>query len=121
MSWLDDAVAQFGQRLSLDGVALPEEGAVAFDFASGGSLQLERSGDDLLVSLVRTYPFAPRPQLERALELCHWRHNRAFEPQVGLKGDDTVFVIRLAGRQVTPVALEQAIELLRELHQQLQT
>jgi type III secretion system chaperone SycN len=121
LSWVDDAVATFGERLSLDGVALPEAGAVAFDFASGGSLQLERSGDDLLVSLQRTYPFAPRQQLERALELCHWRHNRGFDPHVGLSGDDTVFVIRLQGRQVTPVALEQAIELLRELHQQLQT
>ncbi len=121
MSWLDDAVAEFGKRVSLPGVALPEEGAVAFDFASGGSLQLERSGDDLLVSLQRSYPFAPRQQLQRALGLCHWRHNRGFDPQVGLRGDDVVFVIRLQGRQVTPVALEQAIELLREMHQQLQT
>jgi type III secretion system chaperone SycN len=120
LSWLDDAVAEFGERLSLPGVALPEEGAVSLDFASGGSLQLERSGDDLLVSLQRGYPIAPPQRLEQALDLCHWRHNRGFAPQVGLLGDEIVFVIRLQGRQVTPVALEQAIELLREMHQQLQ-
>lgn len=119
MSWIDDAVARFGDSMRLDGVRLPEDGSVTFAFANTGTLHVERQGEDVMLCLERRHPYIAERMMRAALDACHWRHNRPFDMHVGLKDDDLVLVIRLRGREVTPSALEQAFDLLRETHDRL--
>ncbi|HET6467205.1 MAG TPA: hypothetical protein VFG43_02390 [Geminicoccaceae bacterium] len=119
MSWVDDAVADFGRGMGVPLLALPESGAFEIAFERRGSFYLERAGEDLLLYLKRGYPFASPELLRRALEACHWRQNRPFVVRIAMREDELVYLIRLAPREITLDRLERALAYLTEMHDQL--
>jgi type III secretion system chaperone SycN len=116
---LDDAVADLGRAMSLEGLAVPQKGALVLAFEHRGRLCLERAGEDLLVYLGRSYPFAAPALLMRALDLCHWRHNHPMPVRAGMRGDDLMFVATLGGMGLTGARLEQAVATLGAMHDRL--
>ena len=121
MSFLDEAVTAFGRGMGLPRLALPETGALRLAFERRGTLCLERAGDDLLIYLQRQHRHAPAAMLRRALDACHWRHNRAFLVRPGLREDTLVLLVRLAGRDVALDRLERAFQLLSQMHDQIES
>lgn len=119
MSWIDDAVLAFGRDLGLDGLTLPETGAVTLAFAQRGTLALERAGEDVLLHLQRERPHAPTARLARALASCHWRAGQPLPVRAGMKGDRLVLLVRLPAREVTPEALARGFDRLTQLMDEL--
>lgn len=120
MSWIDDAVEAFGRGMGLRHLSLPDTGALHLTFERRGTLFIELSGDDLLLYLQRRYGHASSAVLARALDLCHWRHNRQMIVRAGLKDDALVLLIRIPGREVALDRLERAFALLGQLHDQIE-
>lgn len=120
MSWVDDAVDAFGRGMGLPRLALPESGALRLAFERRGTLFIERADDDILLYLQRTHAHASMTLLSRALDVCHWRHNRPFQVRAGLKDDSLVLLIRIAGRDVALDRLERAFMLLGQLHDSIE-
>jgi type III secretion system chaperone SycN len=120
MSWVDDAVDAFGRAMGLQHLALSEGGALRLAFERRGTLFIERSGDDLLMYLQRNHAHASSGMLTRALDLCHWRHNRQFLVRPGLKDDALVLLIRIPARDVALDRLERTFTLLGQLHDRIE-
>ena len=95
MSWVDDAVGTFGREMGFARLRLPEQGAVELAFENRGTLALERAGDDLLLYLQRERQHRGVERLARAMDLCHWRHDRNPAVRAGVKDDRLVLLIRL--------------------------
>lgn len=121
MSWVDDAVGTFGREMGFAHLRLPEQGAVELAFERRGTLALERAGDDLLLYLQRDRSHRSPDRLARALELCHWRHDRNPPVRAGSKDDRLVLLVRLREWEVTPEALAQAFERLIRLMDEIES
>lgn len=120
MSWVEDAVREFGRGMGLPQLSLPEEGALSLAFEHRGTLDIERGADGgLLVHLGRDHPFASPALLRAALEACHYRARRGRDVQAGLYGDTLVLLVRLKENEVSLPVLEQTLDQLSELHDRL--
>jgi type III secretion system chaperone SycN len=120
MSWVDDAVDAFGRGMGLPRLTLPDSGALRLAFERRGTLFIERADDDILLYLQRAYTHASMATLSRALDACHWRHNRPFQVRAGLKEDSLVLLLRIEARDVALDRLERAFLLLGQLHDQIE-
>lgn len=119
MSWMDQALSDYGSTLGLPGLAFDDRDVVKLVFEYTGALYIERAAGDMLIYLCREID---RPSAEiyaQALSLCHWRHNHPFAANPALRQDRTlVFSVRLKEEEVSVPALRQAIRLLGHLHDQ---
>jgi type III secretion system chaperone SycN len=117
MSWVDDALREFGQSMGLPNLAFSERGVVRLSIGRMGRLGLERQSSEVLIFLLRTIPVGNGKLLRKALTLCHYSEGHPFVVQTGLKGDDQlIFLLRIPEREFTVQAIEQSIELLDRLH-----
>lgn len=117
MNWVDHAVDDFGRGLGLPGLAFNNQGVASLEGADLGALFLERVDGGLLVYLARELDRAEGELLARALELCHWRHNRWASVNAALRGDRVlVFSVLLPAPSVDLPTLQRAVSLLEELH-----
>jgi type III secretion system chaperone SycN len=119
VSWVDDAVRDFGRGMGLERLALPEAGALALAFERRGTLNLQRGEGCLLAFLSRDYPFAALSLLRGALEACHYREQRGWPVQAGLHGDTLVLLVRIPEAEVSLPVIERVLDQLTELHDRL--
>lgn len=121
MSWIDDAVSDFGRTMGLEPLAFNSSGVINLVFEVSGALYLERADSALLVYLCREIDRPSAELYAAALELCHWRHNHDYPVNAALHQDKTlVFSVRLTEEQVSVPALEQVIQLLDSLQNETQ-
>ncbi len=123
MSISDDLLVEFGRSLGLDGLAWSDTGVVVLDFANRGVLYLEDQDEVLLVYLVRDIDVreSKLKLLHTALTLCHYREGLPYVVQVGLRGEASlVFLVRFMSYDVTLPELERVLELLSQLHDNVQ-
>ncbi len=123
MSISDDLLVEFGHSLGLDGLAWSDTGVVVLDFANRGVLYLEDQDEALLVYLVRDIDVreSKLKLLHTALTLCHYREGLPYVVQVGLRGEASlVFLVRFMSYEVTLPELERVLELLSQLHDNVQ-
>ncbi len=123
MSISDDLLVEFGHSLGLDGLAWSDTGVVVLDFANRGVLYLEDQDEVLLVYLVRDIDVreSKLQLLHTALTLCHYREGLPYVVQVGLRGEASlVFLVRFMSYEVTLPELERVLELLSQLHDNVQ-
>ncbi len=123
MSISDDLLVEFGHSLGLDGLAWSDTGVVVLDFANRGVLYLEDQDEVLLVYLVRDVDVreSKLKLLHTALTLCHYREGLPYVVHVGLRGEASlVFLVRFMSYDVTLPELERVLELLSQLHDNVQ-
>ena len=121
MSNIDLAISEFGQSMDMAGLKLDGDNLLSLQFASSGTLTLERFDDSLFVFLARPFDRFRGGFLEQALELCHPRHGHAFQPRAGLTTDEQLlFALRLDSRDVHLASLSQAVRFLLTLFDRLE-
>jgi type III secretion system chaperone SycN len=117
MSWVDDAIAEFGRSLGLPGLQLGDQAPINLVFEKSGTLFIERQESDLVLYVARQVPPHEDRWAEAALALCHPRQRWPLPVRAGLRGDDTlVLITRIAEREVSVPTLQSAVELLFRLH-----
>lgn len=120
MAWIQDAVADFGRQLGIDGLDFGTHGVMQLQLASGGFIAVEpvKGGreDEVLVYLGRPVAHQAVQAIGVALARCHWRNGGPLPVQVGLRGtgSDAVLLalVRLPERTFTAQALVHAVEFL---------
>ncbi|MDY0273954.1 MAG: type III secretion chaperone SycN [Desulfomicrobium sp.] len=114
---LDREIAEFGRRMGLPQLALPESGVAALDVDKLGRLYLERGQDtqELLVYLAFPVPAHDSMVLRRALELCSYAHAHPWPLSAGVHAGQLVLLVRLHEREVTAASLENAIHFLSQV------
>jgi len=126
MTWVEDAVRDFGRNMGLDGLAFREtvgaeaRGVIHLRIGEADELLIERRPTALSICLARRLAHASPAQLRKALMLCHFRAGAPLPTAVGLRGDDVlVFVTRVPEAEVTLPVLQQTVERLMALHDQV--
>lgn len=116
---LEQELNEFGRRMGLPGLSFGTDGLAALDVERMGRLHLEKSGkpgaEELLAYLARPCPAHDREALERALDLCHYRHPRIFPLSAGMHGDRIIMLTRLPEREATAANMEKAVLLLADI------
>jgi type III secretion system chaperone SycN len=117
MSWVDDAIAEFGRSLGLPGLQLGDQAVLNLVFEKSGTLFIERQEAELVLYVARQVAAHDDRRAEAALALCHPRQRWPLPVRAGLRGDDTlVLITRIPEREVSVPALQSAVELLFRLH-----
>jgi type III secretion system chaperone SycN len=117
MSWVDEALADFGRTLGIANLRFPGDGPVRLEFDRQGSLYFEPLEGQLLAYLVRPLDRPEAEFLGRALDLCHWRHHHAFPVSAGLHAErELTFAVRVPEREFTLPTIERVVDLLGRLH-----
>jgi type III secretion system chaperone SycN len=117
MTSVDAAIEAFGNSLGIPRLAFNEAGVLRLAFETSGKLSIERVEGAVLVFLARHVEPAQGDILERALDLCHFRHAERLRPKVGLgRDEELVFWVRISEVTVDVVSIEEALTLLLELH-----
>lgn len=121
MNWVEDVVRDFGRNMGFDELVFSDNGVLSLAFEKRGVFYIEylEAEEVILIYLVRQVPtYADGDTLRTALRLTHYREGHPLTVQVGLKGKDTlVFLSRLVAREFSLPLLENAFELLNELHE----
>jgi type III secretion system chaperone SycN len=120
MSWIDQAVRDFGYGMGIADLAFEGDGPVCLDFERRGRLCIERVPEAVLVHLTRRLEHPPPDLFRRALEACHYEAGHPLPVQAGLHGEDgLVLLTRIKDGDVSLPVLERAFDLLTQLHQRL--
>lgn len=114
MNWTQDAIADFGRRIGLEGWTLNSHGVAQLQFQSGALLAVEPVADEVLIYLVEDAPYTSPAQWLDALKRCHARRRGAWPIQVGRRANaagstEVVVLTRMPERSLTPQQLEEAV------------
>ena len=118
-TWIDSAVSSFGQSAGLGSLSLGDRGVAALSFQNGLVLRFEYAFDALYVAM--TVP--SRLDASAAGRLLGYAHPNArfgFRLRAGYlaKAGRAVFAVRLADRDVTLPAINQAFAILWRIAQE---
>jgi type III secretion system chaperone SycN len=117
MSWVDEALADFGRGLGFSDLRFQGNSPVSLEFDRLGTLCFEREDQHVLTYVVRALERPDAEFLARALDMCHWRHHHAFPVQAGLHGENMLtFAIRVPESDFTLPTIERVVDLLGRMH-----
>lgn len=117
MSWVDDALADFGRSIGIAGLQFAADSPVSLEFERLGTLCFEQLDGCVLVYAVRRLDRPDEECLSAALDACHWRHNHPFPVQAGLHGGEHLtFAVRIPERDFALPMIERAVNFLGEMH-----
>ncbi len=119
MSWVNEALADYGRSIGIDSLTFNEAGVASLKFELLGDLYIEQADAGVLVYLMREIE---RPSAEiyaAALEVCHWQHNHAYQVNPSLRGERyLILAVNLTEEDFSVPTLEQLLQLLGQLHDQ---
>ena len=116
MDWRDEVMADVGRGMGVEGLSFGNSGVVSFEFEQRGTLYLEQQEDGILVYLIREIsPHDGSGILKNAMRACHFTKATRFPMQVGLKGEDQLFLlIYLNNEEFSRPDIEGTIEVLTQ-------
>lgn len=122
MSWVNDTLAEFGQRMGLPALAFGSYGVAQLESDTGNLLAVEpvRRGntDEVLVYLGRPLGFQAPRAIRAALAKAHYTEAGALDVQIATRGQGSQTVLfaltRIAEREFTPQSLERALDYLEQ-------
>lgn len=128
MTWIHDAIAEFGAKLGLQQLGLGTHGAAQLAFEDGGFLTVEpvqRGGrEEVLVYIGRAVGHQAAIATRVALAKAHVARGGPFQVQVSLRGKGVdamlIAVVRVPDRSFTPQALTQAVDYLMRWQDEVQ-
>ena len=120
MNWIQDAVAEYGRQLGIEGLRLDANGAVQLQLQSGGLLAVEQTRrgeiDEVLVYLGSPLGFEGPRRLRAALARAHYSNGTGQAVQVACRGEGPeallLVIVRLPERDFTLQSLGQAFDFL---------
>lgn len=116
MSWVDEAIAAFGQSLGMDGLALDQDLRLDLALESGEVLRiLWLPQTEVLVACAKPLGLHPGAALRRALQLMDYRQPSPWPLQAALEADSLVFQLRIPERAFTVSELDGAVAQLVQL------
>ncbi len=117
MLWIQDALAEFGRHMGVDGLAFGPGGLVELRLENGSVLTIEdqsSTAEELLIHLRRPVGYQAAGWLRNALRRCHAECHSPWPCQVALRGQgpdsQLLLLTRVGMRGFTPQALSQAID-----------
>ena len=120
MTWVDDAINNYGQNLGFEKLTFDERGVINLSFETMGRLGIERQEEYILLYLTRVMSYPNADTYRTALQLCHYQENPFYVVQPALDADGGImFSLRIPIHDFQLPELEQAIGYLDELHNRL--
>lgn len=120
MSWIDDALSDFGRSMGIPDLRFGDNDALQLAFERRGTLFFERLDDGVLMYLVQQVPYPDAELYARALDACHWRHHHPYAVRAGLRGEDALaFAVEIPNAEFQLPAIERALEFLSDLQQRV--
>ena len=117
MSWVDDALADYGRSLGLPSLEFNESGTASLQFDVLGELYIEQVEGSILLYVAREYQRLDTRVMADAMSACHWDGNPAFPANVALHADNNlVFSVTLPETEFDVPNMERAIDYLGSLH-----
>ena len=93
MDWRDQMIADVGRGMGLDGLNFSGTGVIRLEFERRGELYIETRDDGVLFYLIRKISRHDCLDiLKQALKCCHYTQSMRFPLQVGLQGEDDLFL-----------------------------
>lgn len=116
MEWRDQVLAEVGQGMGISGLDFSGTGVVSFEFERSGTLYMELQDEGILMYLIRELTqFEKLPVFEKALKMCHYKQNLRFPLQIGLQGENQLFLsLFLANEDFNRPNIESAMQYLSE-------
>lgn len=116
MELFEDVTREFGRRLGIPSLSPGAAGGVDLVVERIGRLQMEQSGDFVLVTLARNWPAHAEAAAITALSLCHWSENHPWPVNAGAKGSEWLtLTARIPLREYDVPTLDRLIGYLSNL------
>ncbi len=120
MSTIEQTITQFGENLGITGLTLPEQGTLTLQIEKIGNIYFEQGKEEILLYMTKELPQFSEKILQQALALCHIDQGHQYPVQIAMQGNNTLFLlVRIAQHECILPTIEQAIALLRELHDKI--
>ena len=120
MTQLNAAILEFGEKLGLTGLNVPEHGPRALNFDKRGILSFERKPGGVLINLTKQYPQLYDHSYQKALTLSHSGIRLIFNVTTAIKGDNILlFSAFLEDLDISHQNINMVFDHLNDLHQQL--
>ena len=93
MDWRDNVMADVGRGMGVEGLNFSDNNVIRFEFEQRGDLYIESREDGVLFYLTRSIQHQNCLDVfKQALKRCHYSQNIRFPLQVGLQGEDGLFL-----------------------------
>ena len=93
MDWKDEVIADVGRGMGVEGLDFSGSGVIKFAFERRGDLYIESREDGVLFYLTRQISRHDCLDiLTQALKGCHYSQTIKFPLQVGLQGEDDLYL-----------------------------
>lgn len=120
MTQLNEAMREFGEKMGLKGLDVPEKGPRALNFEKKGILSFERKLGGLLINLIHQYPQLYENTYQKALSLSHSGIRQIFNITAATKGENIlIFSAFLEDNDISHQNIHMVFDHLNELHQQV--
>ena len=118
MSMLDNAMSEFGVVVGFEPGDLAGRDHVAMEIEGMGQLHVEKTGDYLVVYLIRPLDVGVEKLrvYRQALRAVHFENSPPAALQVALADDNLIFLARYAGDECDRQTLEASINILADMH-----
>ncbi len=123
MRWVNQTIAEFGQNIGIQGMALAEGGELQLVTEDGGSIGLIHAGElhppQVIIYRAISLNYLTAGQLRKAMQLADFRLPRPSQVQTACSDKHLIIAIRFPERSFITSSLEEGIAILESLVQVL--
>jgi hypothetical protein len=123
MNWTDQIISDFGTQIGLPGLRLDQKRHVRLDSDDGYGIALIDSADlpipEFIVVLARPNNYLKAFQLEQILTRCHHTSPTPWPLQLACSPSESKLAVRIPHRSLSLSSLNQAISVLKKLHDEM--
>ncbi len=111
---LENAIYEFGKRLSMDGLALNEQGLVVIDIDNLGRLHLEKDENKDILYIYLSLPYPPYNDTvpKNILDICSYHHNHPFTIKGGVYDNWATLIAEFDSNNIDASTIENVVRYL---------
>lgn len=120
MSWIESTLKEFGNDININNLEFNQDGVICLEFSNEKSFYIEKGDDFFILYLAVKIPINKSISLSEALSMTHYKYNRKWQINAGLRDDDTiVFIVRIAPDEFTLPNIESILEMLNNINDEM--
>jgi type III secretion system chaperone SycN len=120
MSWIESTLKEFGNDININNLEFNQDGVICLEFGDETSFYIEKGDDFFILYLAVKIPINKSISLSKALSMTHYKYNRKWQINAGLRDDDTiVFIVRIAPDEFTLPNIESILEMLNNINDEM--